>query len=84
MDSSVEPSVIELKVTGMTCGGCVRSVERTLSRMPGVTAASVDLAAGKATVRYDGSRTKPEDLIAAVSRSGFEASHRTAQTDEAH
>jgi Cu+-exporting ATPase len=84
MDSSVEPSVIELSVKGMTCGGCVRSVEKTLSRVPGVTGASVDLATGKATVQYDGSRTKPEDLIAAVSRSGFEASHRAARTDEAH
>jgi copper chaperone CopZ len=84
MESSVKPSVIELAVEGMTCGGCVRSVEKTLSRVPGVTAATVDLAAGKATVHYDGSRTKPEDLIAAVGRTGFEASERLAREDEAH
>jgi P-type Cu+ transporter len=74
-------SSVELNIQGMTCAGCVRSVEKTLSRVPGVTDASVDLAAGRATVRYDDSRTGVEDLTAAVGRIGFEASRKSLQTD---
>ena len=73
MDSSVE-----LKVDGMTCQGCVRSVTKKLSGVAGVTAADVDLTAGKATVHYDDSRVKvPDltaDLITAIDQIGFHAS----------
>lgn len=69
MDSSVE-----LKVDGMTCQGCVRSVTKKLSGVAGVSGAAVDLAAGKATVQYDASSAKVEDLIAAVEQVGFHAS----------
>ena len=69
MDSSVE-----LKVGGMTCQGCVRSVTKKLSAVAGVSGATVDLAAGKATVQYDDSRAKVEDLIGAVEQIGYHAS----------
>lgn len=70
-------SSIELKVEGMTCQGCVRSVEKRLSGVAGVAGAAVDLAAGKAVVQYDDSRAKAEDLVAAVEQIGF---HATALT----
>ena len=43
----------ELKVEGMTCDGCVRSVEKKLSSVPGVKSAKVNLEDGKATVEFD-------------------------------
>jgi len=67
-------SHVELKVDGMTCQGCVRSVTKKLSGVAGVSSAAVDLAAGKATVEYDASSAKVEDLIAAVEQIGFHAS----------
>jgi copper chaperone CopZ len=67
-------SQVELKVDGMTCQGCVRSVSKKLSGVAGVSSAMVDLAAGKTTVRYDDSAAKVEDLIAAVEQIGFHAS----------
>lgn len=42
-----------LRVTGMTCGGCARAVERAAASVPGVRAARVDLAAGTLTVEGD-------------------------------
>ncbi len=57
----------------MTCGGCVRSVEMKLAKVPGVESARVDLAAGKASVAYDDSRTNVEQLIGAVEQIGFQA-----------
>lgn len=59
-----------LSVTGMTCNGCANTVGRVLSRVPGVTAAKVDLEAARATVEG----TAPVDqLIEAVRAAGFEA-----------
>ncbi|MDN7671026.1 heavy metal translocating P-type ATPase [Burkholderia oklahomensis] len=39
-----------LFVEGMHCGGCTARVEKALAQVPGVTGATVDLAAGTATV----------------------------------
>ncbi|HEU5021593.1 MAG TPA: heavy metal-associated domain-containing protein [Bryobacteraceae bacterium] len=68
MDTSVE-----LKVEGMTCDACARSVTRKLSALDGVSSATVDLAAGKATVQWDDSGASVDDLIAALSQIGFRA-----------
>ena len=37
---------VTLKVDGMTCGGCVASVERVLKAVPGVVAVKVQLSPG--------------------------------------
>lgn len=43
-------SSLSFTVVGMTCGGCVASVDRALRDLPGVTAVRVDLATGRVTV----------------------------------
>jgi copper chaperone CopZ len=65
---------IEFHVQGMTCQGCVRSVEAKLSKVPGVSTARVDLSAETATVEYDDARTNADQMIAAVEQIGFHAS----------
>lgn len=67
-------TTVELKVEGMTCQGCVRSVEKKLSGVPGVESAKVDLVAGKASVSYDDAKVQPGQLIGAVEQIGFHAS----------
>ena len=42
---------LELAVTGMRCNGCVDSVTRALNECQGVEEATVDLAAGRASIR---------------------------------
>jgi Au+-exporting ATPase len=64
------PAPISLEINGMTCAACVARVERALARVPGVTAAAVNLATERATVT--GAAT-PETLIAAVERAGYDA-----------
>jgi len=44
-----------LEVKGMTCGGCVRSVERVLKAISGVTDVEVILADGTVRVKSDDS-----------------------------
>ncbi len=65
---------ITLTVKGMSCGGCVRHVETALKKVPGVGTVAVDLAAGKATVEFDGAKTTPEALAKAVTAAGYPAS----------
>ena len=63
---------LDLAVQGMTCGNCARSVERKLSATPGVTKATVNLEAARASVEYDSSLVKPETLANAVRQLGYE------------
>lgn len=65
---------IQLTVTGMTCGGCVASVQKVLSALPGVQTVEVTLTPGQARVVYDPARVDRDALIKAVADAGFGAS----------
>jgi copper chaperone CopZ len=67
-------STLELNVEGMTCDGCVRSVERKLLKVAGVESAQVNLGTGRATVEYDDSKARADQFIAAVEQIGYHAS----------
>jgi copper chaperone len=62
-----------VKVTGMTCMGCVSSVKKVLNAIDGVQSAEVSLEQAQATVVYDATRAKPAQFIRAVEDAGFEA-----------
>ena len=63
-----------LKVKGMSCGGCVKSVTGVLSALPGVSRAEVSLEKGEAVVDYDADSVTREQLAVAIDDAGFEAS----------
>jgi cation-transporting ATPase V len=65
--------VVELDVSGMTCGSCAARVQRALSRQSGVTEALVNYATGRATVELQAHALDAEQLIAAVERAGYGA-----------
>jgi copper chaperone len=62
----------EIKIEGMSCEGCVKSVSRTLAGVPGVNDVNVSLAQASAKVTYDPQRTSVADLKKAVERAGYE------------
>ena len=62
--------MLNLKITGMTCGHCVRSVTGALKGVRGVKTAEVDLKTGSA--RVEGT-PDPAALIAAVAEEGYKA-----------
>lgn len=73
MDQTLSPSRdIELSIGGMTCASCVARVEKVLGRVPGVQAASVNLALERAHVTVSG-EVGLEALAAAVERAGYSA-----------
>ncbi len=61
-----------LTVNGMHCGACVSRVEKALEALDGVADAVADIAARKATVRYDPVVVDLEGLKAAVTSAGYE------------
>ncbi len=63
---------VTLKVTGMTCQGCVRSVTKVLQNVPGVESAEVSLERGEAKIAYDPARAATAGLKAAVEEAGYE------------
>lgn len=61
----------QLKITGMTCGGCTSNVERTLKAISGVSDVSVSLANGDATIQFDELQTSLDQLKLAVRSAGY-------------
>lgn len=62
-----------MNITGMSCASCVRTIEKSLTAVPGVRDVSVNLAGEKATVTYDPETVKVEDLVRTVRESGYGA-----------
>lgn len=60
-----------LKVTGMTCGGCISKVTNALKTVSGVSDVNVSLSTGEATVQFDQRLTSPDQLKAAVKGAGY-------------
>lgn len=62
---------IILSVTGMTCGGCVNSVQKVLAALPGVQSVEVTLSPGQARVVVDPAQVDRAALAQAVIDAGF-------------
>jgi len=62
-----------IKVDGMSCGGCVKSVNGVLTALPGVGKVEVSLEKGEAAVEFDVALVSREQLTAAIEDAGFDA-----------
>ncbi len=63
-----------IKVDGMSCGGCVKSVSGVLTALDGVAKAEVSLEQKQAVVEFDAAKVTREQLRAVIEDAGFEAS----------
>ena len=63
-------SDVVLSVPGIRCAGCIRKIEDTLTALPGVSAARVNLTQKRVTVT---TRLARELLIEALGKAGFKA-----------
>ncbi len=64
---------VTIPVGGMTCAACQASVQRALSKEPGVLDVSVNLMTESAAVTFDPAVTTPATLVGAIQRTGYEA-----------
>ncbi len=65
---------LTLKVEGMSCQHCVKTVKEALLSNEGVNKADVNLEDNKAFVEYDSDKVSKDVLIKAVNDSGYKAS----------
>lgn len=68
-------------VENMHCGGCLRSVEKALSQVPGVNHARANLSARRATIRFDPAICSETALVDALDKAGFKAASIAGQGD---
>ncbi|MBD2597482.1 copper-translocating P-type ATPase [Nostoc spongiaeforme FACHB-130] len=62
-----------LKLRGMSCASCARSIEDAISSVPGVNECSVNFGAEQATVDYDPRTTDLQAIQEAVDAAGYSA-----------
>jgi len=63
----------KLKISGMSCQHCVKTVKDALTALEGVQSAKVNLRKGEAVVRFNELYVTPINLRDAITQAGFEA-----------
>jgi heavy metal translocating P-type ATPase len=66
-----EPAQLQLAIGGMQCSFCRQSLERALSRLPGVRTVAVNLAHEEALIRYDGAAPTAARVTEALRSLGY-------------
>ncbi len=61
----------DLRIEGMSCGGCVRRVTAALKGLEGVVVDSVEV--GRASGHFEGGDVVLSDLLGVIERLGFRA-----------
>ena len=85
----INSELFTLDIGGMTCASCVSRVEKALNRIPGVEAASVNLATEQAKIRLNlDSEVTIDGVIALVQKTGYDAKlstpHKNTQPNHAY
>ncbi len=62
---------VTIPVTGMTCASCTATIEKALSKLPGVSRVNVNLASEKASIEYDLGKVDTEALMDTISDAGY-------------
>lgn len=59
----------ELKIDGMSCGHCVKALQKELQSVQGLQVDEVQV--GKAVISYDPERVHDDDILQAIDEAGF-------------
>jgi len=59
-------------VSGMTCGGCVKSIENALNEQAGVLRVKANLDAGTVSIDFDPGAIQPAALEQAIEKAGLD------------
>ena len=69
---ALQQESVELALGGMTCAACATRIERSLNRLPGVSAA-VNFATETAQVQFDPAQCSVDGLLNGVEKAGYQA-----------
>jgi copper ion binding protein len=68
-------------VEGMTCQGCVSSIESKLGKIDGVEKYEVDLEKGEAVVEFDPEKVKSDDIEKEFEGTSFTVTVKETETE---
>jgi len=66
-------TTVSFPLEGMTCAMCAQTIEEALRKVAGVSSASVNFGAERATVTYDAYKTTPLEIVNKISAVGYRA-----------
>lgn len=64
---------IDLSIQGMSCGHCVKAVEKALSPIEGIARSSVEI--GSASISFDETKVTSERIVQAIQAEGYQVAH---------
>ena len=73
MQKTQNEKEIKLDIEGMTCASCVRAVEKSLTKLDGISFVSVNLMDEKAVVKFDPKSVKVKEMEKSVKKAGYKA-----------
>ncbi len=62
---------LTIPVLGMSCGGCVSSVQKAVSQLAGVAEVQAQLEPGQVTVRFDPAALQAATIVERVEDAGY-------------
>ncbi|MFC3802259.1 heavy metal translocating P-type ATPase [Cohnella sp. GCM10012308] len=74
---------VDFSIEGMTCAACAARIEKGLGKLPGVSAASVNLALETARVEYVPGAVAVGDMQHKVEQLGYKATPKREEADDA-
>ena len=63
---------LEIRIEGMSCAGCVASVQNALTSRDGVVSAAADLESGIVAIEFDPAVIARDGLETAIEDAGFD------------
>jgi len=73
---------INLKILGMHCESCAKTVEKALSKEKGLISANVNFALEKATIEYNPEEINEAKIKKAIKNAGYEALEAEEETED--
>ncbi|MBL4938348.1 copper-translocating P-type ATPase [Clostridium sp. YIM B02515] len=78
----VEASSNTLKIEGMTCAACAKTVERVTKKLDGVIESNVNFATEKLSISYEPSKVRISDIKRVIEKAGYKALEEEVTVDE--
>lgn len=70
-DASIEKSLIEVSIGGMTCTGCEQTIQAGITKLEGIKSVKASYVTGNALVEYYTGITDTVKIKAAITGSGY-------------
>ncbi|KAK2583714.1 hypothetical protein KPH14_009634 [Odynerus spinipes] len=80
-ETTSETATVKIRIEGMTCQSCVKSIEGTIGARPGVVNIRVDLKEKIGHVQFKPDEITPMELVEAIEDMGFTASLPSSDDD---